>query len=504
MSVRVRYAPSPTGSPHVGNIRTALFNDLFARRHGGTNILRIEDTDRSRSVPGCEADIVESLKYVGIQWQEGYGAGGDCGPYVQSERSLAGLYDPHWNRLIESGFAYWAFDTPQELEEMRKSQTDQGLATGYFGGAWRDASEVKREKARAEGRPGVVRLRIPRDETIIVMDGVRGRIEYPSNTLDDPVLIKSDGMPTYHFAAMVDDHLMGVTHIFRGEEWLGSAPKHIVLFKSLGWDPPEMVHLPVIKGRDGSKLSKRHGDTAALDFRRQGYLGVALANFIALIGWSPGGDKEVMSINEMAEAFEIRGIQPSSGVFDLDKLMWMQGVHVRGMDTGSLLSEVKGYASNPETESYWAAHPDSGVNMRGLSYFADDSRHDLQASAVELVKERVTTLADFGKASLFVLEAPSSYEEAALVKWKAVPTTSQVVQSVAEGLTAGAGMGPSDFEGLLRSVQTSLRIEKLGPVVHPVRLALTGASTGPGLFELMAVLGSTDCRERLERFLAEL
>jgi glutamyl-tRNA synthetase len=322
MTPRVRYAPSPTGSPHVGNIRTALYDHLFARGHGGTMILRIEDTDRSRYKAESETDTLESLRYVGIEWQEGLGVGGPHAPYRQSERKEAGIYQPFIDRLVESGAAYWAFETPEELDEMRLFQ------------------QVNKQ---------------PRGEVIVVQDVIRGRSEFDSDTLDDPVLIKADGMPTYHFAAMVDDHLMDITHVFRGEEWISSAPKHVVLWKALGASIPELVHLPVIKGKDGKKLSKRHGDTACLDFRRGGYLGEALANFIALIGWSPGEDREIMSLKEMEEAFSLKGIQPSSGVFDLDKLNWLNGSRLRSLAPGELRDRFVEYVSTPDTLPYWEA-----------------------------------------------------------------------------------------------------------------------------------------------------
>ena len=257
MSVRVRFAPSPTGSPHVGNIRTALFNHLFAKHHGGIHILRIEDTDRARFVEGCEEEIIESLLYIGVEWQEGVGRGGPHGPYHQSERKEQGIYQPIFDRLLESGHAYWAFDTPEELKEMREYQQINKQPIGYYGGLWRDATGAKVEEARTAGLPGVIRLKIPRDETIVLNDAIRGRVEISSNLVDDPVLIKNDGMPTYHFAAMVDDHLMEITHVFRGEEWISSAPKHITLFKSLGWDPPEFIHVPIIKGSPKRFNSRR-------------------------------------------------------------------------------------------------------------------------------------------------------------------------------------------------------------------------------------------------------
>jgi len=514
MSVRVRYAPSPTGSPHVGNIRTALYNHLFAKRHGGTNILRIEDTDRARLVEGCEDEIIDSLRYVGIEWQEGIGVeGGKHGPYRQSVRKEAGTYGPYWQKLLDSGAAYWAFDTPGELTEMREHQTANKLATGYFGGAWRNATTAQVEDATSASKHGVIRLKIPRNETIVINDAIRGRIEYDSNTIDDPVLIKADGMPTYHFAAMVDDHLMEITHIFRGEEWIGSAPKHIVLFKAFEWTPPVMVHLPVIKGKDGSKLSKRHGDTACLDFRRAGYLGEALANFIALIGWSPGGDREIMSMDEMAEAFDLKGLQPSSGVFDAEKLNWMNGAYIRAEEPTALLDRVVEYAVRPETAQYWSQRPDSGVNLTGLQMLAKapealpllgggsvskaNRGEGLALDAVGLTQERVTTLADFGEACAFFFADEVEYDPKAVEKWLNEPHVPLLIDYLISEIGDQEEM---DWEALLKKAQIHLGIEKLGPIVHPVRIALTGKTTGPGLFELMSVLGVGRISQRLRRY----
>lgn len=501
MSVRVRYAPSPTGSPHVGNIRTALYNHLFAVKHGGTNILRIEDTDRARTVPGCEDEIIESLRYVGVEWQEGPDVGGLHAPYRQSDRQAAGVYQPYIDRLLQSGAAYWAFETPEELTEMREAQTAAKEAVGYFGGAWRDATASQVEAAQAAGRPAVLRLRVPRGETIIVEDAVRGQIETDSDLVDDPVLIKADGMPTYHFAAMVDDHLMAITHVFRGEEWISSAPKHVVLFQALGWEPPVFVHLPVIKGKDGSKLSKRHGDTACLDFRRAGYLGEALANFIALIGWSPGGDREVMSMAEMAEAFDLRGIQPSSGVFDIDKLRWMNGQWVRSLGETEFFERSVGYSASAEAIEYWARQeePERAQAIAGLGQL---SGGETARKAVRLVQERVETLADVGPAVRFFLVDQPEIDPAAREKWLTQPHVPGLFDHLVKSLTMQDRVwDEAACEALVRDAAATIGLEKLGPAVHPIRVALTGSTTGPGLWELMAVLGPARMAARLERAL---
>lgn len=495
MSVRVRYAPSPTGSPHVGNIRTALYNHLFARRHQGTVVLRIEDTDRARAVPGCEEEIIESLAYVGVEWQEG--------PHRQSERAAQRLYRPHVDSLLESGHAYLAFETPEELAELREEQSRLKQNTGYFGGAWRDAEASDVARARTEGKPGVLRLRIPRDETIRFEDAVRGKIEVDSNVVDDPVLIKADGMPTYHFAAMVDDHLMGITHVFRGEEWIASAPKHIVLFQALGWEPPVLVHLPVIKGKDGSKLSKRHGDTACLDFRRAGYLGDALANFIALIGWSPGDDREIMSLDEMSEAFDLRGIQPSSGVFDPEKLDWMQGEYVRARPLTRLAGEVRAYAGIQENIEFLRAKGEEPV-ADSLQVLAGAEPSQVGA-AVGLLQQRCTRLGDFGPACKPYLVDQPEIDPTASTKWFGEPHVRALLSTLRDRLLDLPGDPDETWcEETLRGIQSELSLEKFGPIVHPVRVALTGTTVGPGLFELMSLLGRDRMATRLEFALGSL
>ncbi len=500
MSVRVRYAPSPTGSPHVGNIRTALFNHLFAQHHGGVHIVRIEDTDRTRYVPGCEEEILESLEYVGVKWQEGPNVGGPQGPYRQSERKETGLYQPVIDRLLESGAGYWAFDTSEELAEMREYQQINKQPIGYFGGVWRDATPAKVEEARLAGKPGVIRLRIPRDQTIVVDDAIRGRVEIGSNGVDDPVLIKADGMPTYHFAAMVDDQLMGITHVFRGEEWISSAPKHVVLIRALGWEPPVFVHVPVIKGKDGSKLSKRHGDTACLDFRRAGFLSEALANFIALIGWSPGGDRELMTMGEMAEAFDIKGIQPSPGVFDIEKLSWMNGHYIRQMDPTSLATMVRDYSSCEENQGYWSQ---KGANetVEGMRLLVStwESDRPLVESAVTLEQERVASLPEFGTACSFFFVEDVDFDPKAVEKWKGQPHIKEMFDVFIAYFSTKESAAVADCEALLREFQAKAGFDKLGPVVHPTRVALTGKTIGPGLFELMAALGPARLVHRFER-----
>lgn len=514
MSVRVRFAPSPTGSPHVGNIRTALFDFLLARKEGGQCILRIEDTDRTRYVEGCEHEILESLNYVGVQCDEGPHVGGPHAPYRQSDRVAAGIYQPHIDRLLADGHAYWAFDTPEELTEMREFQQINKQPIGYFGGEWRDATPAQAEAARQAGKPGVIRLRIPRGKTIVIQDAIRGRVEIQSDQVDDPVLIKADGMPTYHFAAILDDVLMEITHVIRGEEWISSAPKHVVLFEAFGATAPEFVHVPQIRGKDGKKLSKRHGDTACLDFRRAGYMGETLANFIALIGWAPGNDREILMMDEMIEAFSLRGIQPSPGVFDIEKLNWMSGHYIRSLSVPDLTDRIAAYAEDPEAPVFWQrqtaelpaeeAEPihTMWANQVALGQAIRHQR-DYAEWAVALEQERVNLLRDFGSACAFFLQEEPPMDAKAVEKWFGQPHTRPLLQALHEALSQATPEQVTEAwcETTLRSLQESLGIEKFGPVVHPTRVALTGRTVGPGLFELMAVLGKSRMEQRLSRAL---
>jgi glutamyl-tRNA synthetase len=503
----------------VGNIRDALFKHLLARRYGGVNILRIEDTDRTRYVPGCEEEIVESLRWMGIEWQEGLGVGGPHGPYRQSERKEAGIYDKWIRVLLESGHAYKAFDTPEELAAMREDQQAKKAAIGYFGGIWRDAAPGAVEAAEREGRPYVIRQRIPRGEVIAIDDLIRGRLEWNSDEIDDPVLIKADGMPTYHFAAMVDDHLMEITHIMRGEEWISSAPKHAALFDAFGWARPIFVHCPVIKGKDGAKLSKRHGDTRCLDFRSAGFLPEALANFIALIGWSPGDDREVMTMDELAEAFSLDGLQPSPGVFDIDKLRWMNGQHIRRLGAESLCARFHRFASHPETVEYWGRPDHSqtpGVGMLATMARAVETDAAYSQAALLLGRERVETMADFPSVVGFCFVDEPEIDPAAAQKWLNEPHVEEMfvwfsdqlaAHEVGGEASAAADLRPGGSGGVsvewceakVREYAARRGFEKLGPVVHPLRVALTGKTTGPGLYELMSVLGPTRLRLRLAR-----
>lgn len=513
MSVRVRFAPSPTGLLHVGALRTVLFDDLFSRKHGGQLILRIEDTDRSRYNSESEQEFVTTLKWVGIEFNEGPHVGGPNAPYRQSERKEAGLYAPLVEELLAKGGAYKAYETPEELDEMREFQQINKQPTGYFGGAWRDATPEKVAEEEAAGKPFVIRQRIPRGQKVVMEDAIRGRIEVQTDLLTDPVLIKADGMPTYHFASMVDDHLMGITHVFRGEEWLPSFPIHWLLFEAFGWEKPVFVHCPVIVGADGKKLSKRHGATRVLDYGAQGYLPSALKNFIALIGWSPGNDQEAMSEEELVQLFGIEGLQPSPGRFDIEKLKWLNGHRIRSMSAEEVYEALLAYIADPYTRQYWTEFVDEnpmpnrapvvGPEVLARLDRIPSSPKEYVVAAIREEQARVQVLAEFGEAVEFFLLDEPPMDPKATAKWFGVEHARELYEFLLSKLDS-TPVSVEAYEGLLKGWAAEKGMEKLGPVVHPIRVALTGKTQGPGLYELMAILGPERMKKRLERALGAI
>ncbi|MFW5701745.1 MAG: glutamate--tRNA ligase, partial [Bacteroidota bacterium] len=337
MSVRVRFAPSPTGYLHVGGLRTALYNYLFARHHGGKCILRIEDTDRTRYVENAVENLVSSLNWAGVEFDEGPMQGGEYGPYVQSERTE--IYRKHAFELIEKRAAYYAFDTAEELDQMRQEQKG-APAIRYDRNKMRNQFTLGIEEASRlieNGEPYVVRMVIP-DELIEFDDIIRGKVKVHGRDIDDQILLKSDGFPTYHLANVVDDHMMGITHVIRGEEWLPSTPKHVALYDSFGWERPQFAHLPLLLNKDKTKLSKRTGSVAVEDFARK-YIRDAFVNFVALLGWNPTADREIFSIDELIESFNLEKVNKGGAVFDVQKLDWMNGQYLRQMPADELAKE---------------------------------------------------------------------------------------------------------------------------------------------------------------------
>ncbi|MGA9115651.1 MAG: glutamate--tRNA ligase [Bacteroidota bacterium] len=471
--VRVRFAPSPTGFLHVGGLRTALYNFLFARRAAGAFILRIEDTDRSRLVEGAVANLIEALRWAGLSYDEGPGKGGDRGPYVQSERLT--LYREHARILVEKGAAYHAFDTPEELERMRKEQERLRLPLKYDRRALDlDPGEVGRRLA--SGTPSVVRLRVPEGRRLVLDDLVRGRVEFSSDLLDDQVLLKSDGFPTYHLANVVDDRLMGVSHVIRGEEWLSSTPKHLLLYESFGWEAPTFAHLPLLLNPDKSKLSKRQGDVAVEDYRARGYLPEALVNFVALLGWNPGDEREIFSLDDLVREFDLDRVGKAGAVFNVEKLDWLNFQHLRRRGDDDVLAMLRRHlqADFPR----WP-HPEDQT-LRAI---------------VRAMRDRVTFIRDFTEKGGYLFHPPGSFDQEAVRKrWTG--ETPDRLRALADAFDRLAAPGTEEFEGALRRTAELLGIGT-GDLIHPLRLAVSGVGGGPGLYDILAILGREETVRRI-------
>jgi glutamyl-tRNA synthetase len=470
--VRVRFAPSPTGYLHVGGARTALFNYLFAKKHNGTFILRIEDTDRSRYQEGALVEIFESLRWMGLTWDEGPEYGGNFGPYFQSERLE--LYAREVARLIENGAAYRCFCTPERLAALRAEQESKKLpqVSGYDKHC-RTLSPEEEKQLLAQGKPFVIRLKIPADRKIVFNDAIRGSIEYASNDLDDLVLLKTDGFPTYHLANVIDDHHMQISHVMRGDEWISSTPRHVLLYEAFGWTPPVFAHLPIILSPDGGKLSKRKGAASVMDYKRAGYLPEALFNFLALLGWSPGDDKEKLSTNEMCELFSLERVSAKGAVLDEKKLEWMNGLYMQECDNRTLFDQVK---------QLWA--------QKGIIV------EELQAlTVIDMMKGRSKKTIELADNSVYFFRDPDTFEEKAVKKYFTSDSMTHL-KNLAGLLNESVAFDKISLEALFHGYAQKQNLG-LGNIVHPVRLSISGVSFGPGLFELMEMLGKEPVVRRI-------
>ncbi|WP_297788393.1 glutamate--tRNA ligase [uncultured Anaerococcus sp.] len=407
-NVRVRFAPSPTGYLHIGGLRTALFNYLYARHTGGDMLLRIEDTDRTRFVEGALENLLKALKWSGIEIDEGVMLDengkvtqrGDCGPYIQSERVEKGIYDKYINQLIEEGKAYYCFCSQERIDKVRDQQRADGL-TPKYDGLCRSIPLEEAKKRVAAGEPHTVRLKLPVNRDITFNDRIKGKITFNTDDQDDQVLIKRDGFPTYHFAVVVDDHLMGITHVVRGDEWVSSTPKHVYLYEAFGWDAPEYIHLPTVLNKDHKKYSKRNGDGMVEDFIEEGYMPEGLINFLALLGWSPDSEEEIFTMKQLADQFDFDRVNKTGAVFDKRKLDWVNGHYVRDLSVEDLAERIKPYMikaglideSYPEEKlnllaATWQSAIDKFSDAPNLSrnYFISDEEMVWDDEAVEAIK----------------------------------------------------------------------------------------------------------------------
>ena len=503
--VRVRFAPSPTGPLHMGGVRTALYNYLFAKQQGGDFILRIEDTDQTRFVAGAEDYIIESLKWCGIQPDEGQGFGGDLGPYRQSERKH--LYRKYADDLIENGYAYYAFDTAEDLDRVRQMAKDAGSPNWQYNHVTRNSmknslnlSQSEVQKRLDAGEPYVIRIKLNRNEEVKFEDIVRGWVSVNTNNMDDKVLFKSDGMPTYHLANIVDDHLMKITHVIRGEEWLPSAPLHVLLYRYLGWEDkmPQFAHLPLLLKPDGNgKLSKRDGDRLGFPvfplewnnsetgdvfsgYRENGYFPEAIVNMLAFLGWNPGTEQEIFSLEQLTEAFSLQKVNKAGARYDHDKTRWFNQQYLRSktdQELGTLFKELLS---------------DKGLNV---------SQEKAEAIAA-LMKERAYFIMDLYKESSFFFERPSTYDEKTTrKKWNEV-AKNHVVQL--KGIFSQIDeFKATKIEEAFKSYlnDNELGFGKVGP---GFRLAVTGKGMGPSMFEICAILGKDETIARIDLALEKL
>ncbi len=483
MSVRVRYAPSPTGSPHVGNLRTAVFDWLAARKYGGQFIARLEDTDRdpSRYRPEGIREIEESLNWLGITPDEWWVSGGPCAPYVQSGRLH--LYRQAAEELIQRQMAYKCFCTEERLAEMRAQQQARGAPTGYDR-TCRDMPEDRRAELEAAGTPHTVRLAVPMHGQTSYSDLVYGDVTFDNRTVDDQVLLKSNGWPTYHLAVVVDDHEMGITHVIRGEDWMPSTPKQVLIYQALGWEQPVWVHIPLTLGPDRKKLSKRHGSTQFTDFIRQGYLPEAMFNFLVLLGWSAGeGMQEVMSVSEILEKFDPGGIGRNPAVFDYDKLRWMNGEHIRRCEPQRLCDLCVPFLQ----DAGLIGDPPSQDDLERLR------------NVVPLMVERLHLLSDAPGLMAPFFRDPIEPDPAGQRKWLTGADARRRLELTSDLLSgAETPLTEQEAEATVNRVGEMMGTSR-APVIHTIRVAVTGTTVGAGLFETLAVLGRETVQRRLRR-----
>ncbi len=499
-NTRVRFAPSPTGPLHIGGVRTALYNYLFAKKKGGTFILRIEDTDQGRYVPGAEEYIVESLKWFGLLPTEGPGFGGEHGPYRQSERK--DIYGKHAMQLVENGKAYYAFDTPEELNAKREAEKAQGNHNFRYDNVTRNemknsltlsADEVKQRLANGDGF--TIRLNVPVDETVTFTDLVRGEVTFQTNELDDKVLLKADGMPTYHLANIVDDHLMEISHVIRGEEWLPSTAHHILLYRAFGWEGtmPQFAHLPLIlKPFGNGKLSKRDGakfnmpvfplawqadseEDSFLGFKEFGFLPEAAINFLAFLGWNPGTEQEIFSLSELCGVFSLEKIGKSGARFDYDKAKWFNQQYIQTAGAGDLATMAKPF-----------------ITEKGY-----DASNDFLKTYCDLMKDRVVLLTDFATEGAYFFEGVKTYDEQNVAKrWN--DDTKAAFSSLTELINSAALFDASSLETAVKNFINDNGL-KMGQIFPLLRIALAGTMKGPDVFKMIELLGKEETIKRLNQ-----
>lgn len=476
--VRVRFAPSPTGYLHIGGARTALFNWLFARQMGGKLILRIEDTDTERLKEDSVSQILTSLKWLGLNWDEGPEAGGECGPYYQSERR--DLYSKYAQQLLDEGKAYYCFCTPADLEAEREKQRAAKQPFRYARTCRDLDPEVAKARAAA-GEPYSVRIKIPTEGSITVHDLIHGDVTFNMDQFDDFVIVKSNGMPTYNFAVVVDDHLMGMTHVLRAEEHLSNTPKQLLIYEALGFEPPKFGHMPMILAPDRSKLSKRHGATSVEEFRAQGYLPEAIINYLTLLGWGPGDEREIFTLEETVKLFELEQMSKKAAVYDTKKLTWMNGQYLSELPLEKIL---------PEAETFFIK--DGLVTKEWLA-----ENKEYFAKLVDTVRVRVKTLQEVADASAYFFKDVEAYDEKGVAK-HFKPEAAELLEKCIAALEADEVFDLTSTEVIYNKIAADNGLA-LGKVIHPTRLALTGRTVSPGMFDVMVLLGKEKTLARMRK-----
>lgn len=482
--IRVRFAPSPTGHLHVGGARTALYNWLFARSQGGVFVLRIEDTDTSRSTKEAVQQIISSLHWLGLDWDEGPGPSSDegvkekgsYGPYRQMERTK--FYQQAAERLLSEGKAYRCYCTPEELEAERLRARQEGRSVVYQGRC-RNLSSADEEKFQREGRKAVIRLRTPDHGKTVVRDVIRGNVEFENALLGDFILVRSNGVPTYNFAAAVDDAAMKITHVIRGDDHLPNTPRQILLFKALKETPPVYAHLPLILGRDRTPLSKRHGAVSVEEFRSKGYVREALCNYLALLGWSYDGETTLFSMSDLINKFSLERVGSTAAVFDKEKLLWMNGFYIRQMDGAELARRIGNFLES--------------TSLAGI--LGKEGKPEI-SDLVPLVQEKMKTLADFIELTCFFFK-PVEFEKAALEKLRKTSRVGEILKTAVEVLSALPRFDIENLDMALREAAAKMDI-KVGKFLQPIRIAVSGKQVTPGMFETLAVLGREESVARIQ------
>ena len=484
MSVRVRYAPSPTGLQHIGGVRTALFNYFFARSMGGSFILRVEDTDRERYSDESLQDLYDTFNWLGIKWDEGPDTGGEYGPYIQSERF--DLYQKYAAKLVEEGKAYPCYCSSERLEEMRAEQAKNKKGHQGYDRKCRDLSADERKALEDSGIKPVIRFKIPLEGTTVFHDEILGDVKRKNKDISpDPVLLKSDGFPTYHLANVIDDHMMEITHIMRAQEWLPSGSLHVLLYEAFGWEPPKYCHLPMVMGKDGQKLSKRHGSTSLRDFRIDGYLPEALINYVSMVGWSYDDSREFFTKQELEELFSLEKLNKAPGVFDYKKLQWFNGQYIRQKNDAELKELLIPYLVK------------DGV----VSAPPTDDEKAIFEGAYPMIKERLKVLSEVSGLVRFLFSDIESYQPELAVPKKLEPlTTYKCLQVAREILADFENRSDEENEEKFRKAAEDMQVN-MGAVLQPVRVALTGTTVSPPLFESIRLLGIEKTLERVDRLL---